>query len=196
MSIKYIHSVFKLFFYWSPPACAQIAKSKFKKISIFSFQGVTDSYCYIGNHGTCFPLHTEDMDLGAVNYLHWGMPKIWYIVVGDDAKLMEKKIVEALSAQIENQCDNIFRHKDYIVTREFLSANNINYTVLHQNAGEFIVTFPRAYHQGFNLGPNFAEATNFATADWVKFGREGIQCTCGRVEPIFEMDLFKDIKPK
>ena len=36
-----------------------------------------------------------------------------------------------------------------------------------------MVTFPRAYHAGFNQGYNFAEAVNFALPDWV-----GLQSYC------------------
>ena len=47
------------------------------------------------------------------------------------------------------------------------------HTVQHE--GEFIVTFPKAYHSGFSLGWNAAEAANFAVMDWLPYGFEAVE---------------------
>jgi hypothetical protein len=60
-----------------------------------------------------------------------------------------------------------------------------------QEAGQFVVTFPRAYHAGFNNGINFAEAVNFTCWDWLEYGFRSVsnyQNVC-RV-PVFSHEEF------
>lgn len=36
--------------------------------------------------------------------------------------------------------------------------------------GEFILTFPGAYHAGFSMGLNIGEAVNFVSNNWLDYG--------------------------
>ena len=49
---------------------------------------------------------------------------------------------------------------------------------VRQAAGEFVVLNAGAYHSGFNLGFNCAEAVNFATRAWLRDGAAASRCTC------------------
>eukprot|EP01047_Picozoa_sp_COSAG01_P058136 COSAG01_NODE_6810_length_3487_cov_3.017414_4_plen_101_part_00 len=54
--------------------------------------------------------------------------------------------------------------------RVLLEANCPCYKLV-QRKGEYVITFPKAYHGGFSLGFNCAEAVNFAIADWLPWGQ-------------------------
>lgn len=68
--------------------------------------------------------------------------------------------------------------------------NNIPICSTIQEKNEFIVTFPQAYHQGFNYGLNCAESVNFALKPWIKFG-ESMQsfCSCDARKSKWKFDM-------
>lgn len=41
-----------------------------------------------------------------------------------------------------------------------------------------MITYPRGYHAGFNLGFNCAESVNFALESWIELGRVAKACQC------------------
>ena len=95
-----------------------------------------------------------------------GEPKTWYGVPGDCAVDFERSMKEAAPELFEAQPD-LLHQLVTIINPNALTAKGVPVVRTNQYAGEFVVTFPRAYHAGFNHGLNLAEAVNFATADWV-----------------------------
>ena len=58
-----------------------------------------------------------------------------------------------------------------------------------QETGQFIVTFPKAFHAGFSYGHNVAEAVNFSPPVWLSYGREAVERYRGFARPsVFSHD--------
>ncbi|VVA90534.1 unnamed protein product [Arabis nemorensis] len=139
--------------------------------------GVLVPWLYIGMCFSSFCWHVEDHHLYSMNYMHWGAPKLWYGVGGKDAVKLEDAMRKHLPDLFEEQPDLL--HK--LVTQLSPSKLKTAGVPVHrcvQHAGEFVLTFPRAYHAGFNSGFNCAEAVNVAPVDWLPHGQIAIELYC------------------
>ncbi|KAK6156205.1 hypothetical protein DH2020_010453 [Rehmannia glutinosa] len=147
--------------------------------SVLSFEssdisGVLVPWLYIGMCFSSFCWHVEDHHLYSLNYMHWGAPKMWYGVPGSDALKLEAAMRKHLPDLFAEQPDLL--HK--LVTQlspSILSSEGVPVYRCVQNPGEFVLTFPRAYHAGFNCGFNCAEAVNVAPVDWLPHGQNAIE---------------------
>ncbi|KAK1425324.1 hypothetical protein QVD17_20675 [Tagetes erecta] len=138
--------------------------------------GVTDPMLYIGMLFSMFAWHVEDHYLYSMNYHHCGAPKTWYGVPSSAAHEFEKVIQkhvytrEILSADGPDGAFEILAEKTTMFPPKLLLQNHVPVYKLVQLPGEFVCTFPRAYHAGFSHGFNCGEAVNFAARDWFSFG--------------------------
>ncbi|CAM6122699.1 unnamed protein product [Calypogeia fissa] len=136
--------------------------------------GVLVPWLYVGMCFSSFCWHVEDHHFYSLNYLHWGAPKVWYGVAGRAAHNMEAVMKKHLPELFDEQPDLL--HK--LVTQlspSILKEEGLPVYRLVQHAGEFVITFPRAYHSGFNCGFNCAEAVNLAPVDWLPHGQSAVE---------------------
>ncbi|KAJ8644353.1 hypothetical protein MRB53_006101 [Persea americana] len=147
--------------------------------SVLSFEsgeisGVIVPWLYVGMCFSSFCWHVEDHHLYSLNYMHWGAPKMWYGVPGKDAMKLEAAMKKHLPDLFDEQPDLL--HK--LVTQlspSILKSEGVPVYRCIQRPREFVLTFPRAYHSGFNCGFNCAEAVNVAPVDWLPYGQSAVE---------------------
>lgn len=138
--------------------------------------GVNTPYLYFGMWRATFAWHVEDMDLFSINYIHFGAGKFWYAVPQARASALEQTMRGHFPEP--SRCPQFLRHKSYLASPMMLAKTSCRPNTLVQHAGEFVITFPRGYHAGFNLGFNCAESVNFALDSWIEIGRKAQACNC------------------
>ncbi|WZZ78978.1 hypothetical protein YC2023_099550 [Brassica napus] len=147
--------------------------------SVLSFEdcdisGVLVPWLYVGMCFSSFCWHVEDHHLYSLNYHHFGEPKVWYGVPGSEATSLEKAMRKHLPDLFEEQPDLLHS----LVTQfspSILKDEGVQVYRVVQNPGEYVLTFPRAYHAGFNCGFNCAEAVNVAPVDWLAHGENAVE---------------------
>ncbi|MCJ1448638.1 MAG: hypothetical protein MMC23_009155 [Stictis urceolatum] len=110
-------------------------------------------------------MHRKDWDLFSINHLYKGA-KIWIIISPDSIGHFETQMRKVNKIPILDNCSQFLRHNPLYIPTKVLEDLKVSYTIVRQNAGEALSTFPRAYHQGFSMGSSLAEAVNYAYDGW------------------------------
>ncbi|KAG4389031.1 hypothetical protein GLYMA_09G283600v4 [Glycine max] len=138
--------------------------------------GITDPMLYIGMLFSMFAWHVEDHYLYSINYHHSGANKTWYGVPGYAASQFEKTVLQhvycnkIITKHGEDGAFKFLAQKTTMFPPNVMLQHDVAVYKAVQKPGEFIITFPRAYHAGFSHGFNCGEAVNFANGDWFPLG--------------------------
>eukprot|EP01138_Halocafeteria_seosinensis_P014569 gb/GECG01014874.1/.p1 GENE.gb/GECG01014874.1/~~gb/GECG01014874.1/.p1 ORF type:complete len:663 (+),score=87.91 gb/GECG01014874.1/:1-1989(+) len=136
--------------------------------------GVNVPWLYLGMMFATFAWHVEDNFLYSINYLHFGSSKQWYGVPSSYADKFESVFKTNLYKQFKVYPD-LLTYLTVVLPPAVLMQEDVPVYRAIQNEGEFILTFPRAYHSGFSHGFNVGEACNFALPDWIPWGRQAVE---------------------
>ncbi|CAB4385872.1 unnamed protein product [Rhizophagus irregularis] len=156
--------------------------------------GMMIPWLYVGMMFSAFCWHVEDHYTYSINYMHWGETKTWYGVPAASAAKFEAAAGRLLPELFQNQPD-LLSQLTTILNPKALISEGIDVFAIDQRPNQFVITFPQAYHAGFNHGLNFNEAVNFALPDWVEFGQKSVNYYKKiRRDPVFSHEkLLVDI---
>lgn len=168
---------------WNLKHLAKADDSTFLRLFTGEIPGVTEPMLYLGMLYSTFAWHVEDHYLYSINYHHFGASKTWYGVPSSDAHAFEKVVVDKVygpafgkdQPNVHNFGLKTLLGKTTMFSPKLLHQHGVPVCRAVQNPGDFIVTFPQAYHAGFSHGFNCGEAVNFATTDWLTFGVEALE---------------------
>ena len=132
--------------------------------------GVNTSMIYVGAAFSFFPWHYEDNMLYSLNYHHEGDSKTWYGISAADAPNYEVVMSKTLFPEIVGKQPHHVWAKSSLVEPSVLAGHGVKIVSCVQNSGDFILTSPGGYHQGFCHGYCFAEALNWAPFSWFPYG--------------------------
>ena len=125
-------------------------------------------------------LHIDDHDLICLNYLHFGAPKIWYIIHPSSYGKLEELVNELkLFSEIASLCLSPMQHKSLLIKPSFLEQHSIGFYRIEQKLNELVLIFPGTYHFYFDTGFNLSETVKYALPSLLAFQRRSPRlCSC------------------
>lgn len=136
--------------------------------------GMTVPWIYVGSLLSTFCWHVEDHYTLSANYCHFGNTKKWYGIPSSYADQFEKHL-KSLAPDLFQRQPDLLHQLVTLISPTKLAQIGIPCVYADQNPNEFVITYPRVYHAGFNSGFNFNEAVNFTMDSWLDFGDRSIQ---------------------
>lgn len=110
-----------------------------------------DHYTYSINYSKRFGADSTALFSHGIFTVHWGETKTWYSIPGSAAEKFEAAIKKEAPDLFEAQPDLLFQLVT-LMNPQRLREAGVDVHACNQRAGEFVVTFPKAYHAGFNHG--------------------------------------------
>lgn len=155
--------------------------------------GIHTPYFYFASPASVFAMHMEDYAALSINFHHWGAPKRWIICCPADSEKLENLVAGMLGLK-HVTCDQFIRHASVFIPTWVLERAGIRYTMVLQEPGDMVLTFPWAYHEGWNQGLNVAEAIGYGDVSWERWVRGyricGKRCPMKPIEMIFPREGF------
>lgn len=137
--------------------------------------GMTIPWIYVGSTFSTFCWHLEDQYTLSANYQHEGAPKVWYSIPESSCDQFNELMRSLAPDLFEKQPDLLHQLVTLISPYDDKFKNSkIRCYKAVQYPNEYIITFPKCYHAGFNSGYNFNEAVNFTLDSWVPYGVEAV----------------------
>jgi hypothetical protein len=164
------------------------------KYSSDSIKGINVPWLYCGSMFSTFCYHAEDLNMMSINYMHEsddGGGKVWYGAPSGPGALAFEAAMQTAVPELYRLQPNLQYELVTMVSPVELQARGATVFRAVQRPGEYILTFPQAFHGGFSLGYNVAEAVNFFTPECFPWMRVAVRRSRKRgVDPVFNMASF------
>ena len=119
-----------------------------------------------------------------------GAPRTWMIIKPEEHAKLEEKLHffienehtttdESVRSKYPPQCDQFVRHQSLYLPKETLDLFKLKYSIVAQYQNEMLITFPHAYRQAYDTGPNIVEEMAYASRRWEVFHKKHLYHPCG-----------------